>query len=342
MKRLLIITGVIIVLIALTVFTGYKQFQTAIKQPLNIPETGIVYSLKPGTSIRALGQDLEQKGIIKNARNLEWLARLDDKARKIRAGEYKIEPGLTLESLLGLFVGGKTVQYKFAIVEGTRFTDALKTLSANEEIKQHVSPDEFVTEFKAWTGEDYPEGWLYPDTYHFTRGDDDKALLLRAYQNMKTELELAWEKRQPDLPLKTPYEALILASIVEKETAVAKERPLIAGVFINRLRKGMKLQTDPTVIYGMGDQYKGNIRKKDLKKDTPYNTYTRTGLPPTPIALVGKEALEAVVNPATTEALFFVAKGGGEHQFSKTYKEHRKAVIKYQLKGKARRYKGDE
>jgi len=341
-KKILIIVTVVILFLVLAVFTAYQQFQTAIKQPLNIPEMGLIYSLKPGTSIRALSQDLEKKGIIKKSRTLEWLARREKKATKIRAGEYKLEPGLTPESLLDLFVEGKIVQYKFSIVEGTRYADALKSLLAIKEIEHSVTPETFVSDFKAWTGEDHPEGWLFPDTYYFTRDDDDKTLLLRAYQNMKTELEKAWEKRQSDLPLKTPYEALILASIVEKETAVAKERPLIAGVFINRLRKGMKLQTDPTVIYGMGDQYKGNIRKKDLKKDTPYNTYTRTGLPPTPIALVGKEALEAVVNPASTEALFFVAKGGGEHHFSKTYKEHRKAVIRYQLNGNAKRYKGDE
>lgn len=341
-KKILIISGVALLFLMLVVFVGYQQFQTAIKQPLNIPETGLIYSLKPGTSIRALSQDLEEKGIIAKAYTLEWLARREDKATKIRAGEYRVEPELTLENLLDLFVEGKAVQYKFSIVEGTRYSDVLKIISKIKEIEHTVIADNFIAEFKAWTGEDYPEGWLFPDTYYFTRDDDDKTLLLRAYQNMKIELEKAWEKRQPDLPLKTPYEALILASIVEKETAAAEERPLIAGVFINRLRKGMKLQTDPTVIYGMGDQYKGNISKKNLKKDTPYNTYTRTGLPPTPIALVGKEALEAVVNPATTEALFFVAKGGGKHQFSKTYKAHRKAVIKYLLKGNAGRYKGDE
>ena len=341
-KKAGIIIVLVIVALSVAALVVYQQFTTAIKAPLAIPESGITYRLKPGASIRAVARDLEQRGIVPKARYLEWLARRDDKATSIQAGEYRLEPGMTLESLLNLFVFGKTLQYKFSIVEGTRFQDVLKNLAANTDIKHNIDPATFVEDFKAWTGEDYPEGWLFPDTYYFTSEEDDKALLLRAWRKMKTELQAAWEQRQPDLPLKTPYEVLILASIVEKETGVADERPLIAGVFINRLRKGMKLQTDPTVIYGMGEKYKGNIRKKDLKKDTPYNTYTRTGLPPTPIALPGREALLAVVNPAETDALYFVAMGGGRHHFSKTYKEHRNAVIRYQLNGNARRYKGDE
>lgn len=341
-KKLLVTLAIISVALAGTGIYFYQQFQSSIQQPIQVPEAGLTYRIKPGTTIRSLGRDLHGRGVIQQPRYLEWLARKNKQTTAIRAGEYHLQPGLTMETLLDLFVTGKTIQHKFVIIEGTRFTDVLESLSAVDNLEQNFNKENFVEELKDWTGEDYPEGWFYPDTYYYSSSDTAKDLLLRAYEKMKSELTAAWKNRQPDLPLQTPYEALILASIVEKETAIAEERPLIAGVFINRLRKNMKLQTDPTVIYGMGDKYKGNIRKVDLKKDTPYNTYTRTGLPPTPIALSGREALQAVLNPDATEALFFVAKGGGYHEFSKTYKEHRRAVIRYQLNGRAHRYKGDE
>jgi UPF0755 protein len=203
-----------------------------------------------------------------------------------------------------------------------------------------VGPDEIMSKL-GYEGED-PEGRFLPETYFFTRNTSDLEILRRSYAAMKELLQEEWDDRDEDLPLKTPYEALILASIVEKETGVADERPMIASVFINRLKKGMKLQTDPTVIYGMGERYKGNIRKKDLQRDTPYNTYTRKGLPPTPIALPAASSIQAVLHPAESEALFFVASGGGRHYFSKTYEEHKQAVIKYLLGGDAARYKGDQ
>jgi len=341
-KKIIIILTLLVLIIAAVLGYQYQIYQIAIQQPLNITEPGQEYRLKPGTSIRSVSQEMQQMGVISHARYLEWLARENKQAGSIQAGEYFLQPGLTMETLLELFVSGRTIQHKFSIIEGTRYRDALDTVIKLDKLEQNIIPEQFEEAFKQWTGEAHPEGWLYPDTYYYASEDSAKDVLMRAYEKMKAELEKAWENRQPDLPLQSSYEALILASIVEKETAVADERPLIAGVFVNRLRKGMKLQTDPTVIYGMGDRYQGNIRKTDLKKDTPYNTYTRTGLPPTPIALSGKEALQAVVHPAETDALYFVAKGGGRHAFSKTYKEHRKAVIRYQLKGNAKRYRGDE
>lgn len=341
-KKLLILIVLVAGAAAVGIGYEYQQYRKAVTEPLSIPDAGLTYVLKPGTSIRGLGQDLQAEALIEQPRYLEWLARQTGQAASIRAGEYYLEPGLTMESLLELLTSGRTVQHKFVFIEGTRYRDALAVIQSLENVEQDVDYENFAAQFREWTGEAHPEGWFYPDTYYYSSEDTARDLLQRAYQKMQNELTVAWEQRQPDLPIKTPYEALILASIVEKETAVADERPMIAGVFVNRLRKGMKLQTDPTVIYGMGDRYKGNIRKADLKKPTPYNTYTIDGLPPTPIALSGREALQAVLHPAATDALFFVASGGGRHTFSKTYKQHRKAVIKYQLNGRASRYRGDE
>jgi len=226
------------------------------------------------------------------------------------------------------------VQHKLTIVEGSRFTDVVAQLQKAIEaglMKRVIEPDRYAEVFTEMTGEASPEGWIFPDTYHFPKGQTDKGFLRQAWQRMKETLARAWAQRQPDLPLKTPYEALILASIIEKETGAAEERPQIGGVFINRLKKGMKLQTDPTVIYGMGPDYKGNIRRSDLRKDTPYNTYVHAGLPPTPICMPGRESLRAALHPAEGKALYFVARGDGSHYFSATLKEHNRAVRKYQL-----------
>jgi len=321
---------------------GYNDYRSSLDEPLNIPAAGMTYALKPGTSMKSLALDLEQQGLIERALFLEAYAREVGLDSKIKAGEYQLDAGLNSKELLSLFVEGKTVQYRFSIIEGTRFQDALKVIAGLEDVQHTLNDQDFVATFKELTGEDHPEGWLFPDTYYYPKDITDIQLIKNAYEmTQKTLMEL-WQDREEGLPLDTPYDALVLASIVEKETAVADERPTIAGVFINRLRKGMKLQTDPTVIYGMGDEYQGNIRKKDLKTDTPWNTYTRGGLPPTPISTAGREAIEAVLHPEKTSALFFVASGGGRHAFTETYEEHRQAVIKYQLGGNASRYKGDE
>lgn len=320
-------------------------FAQGVCKPLNLPEKGSTYTINSGTSIRALATDLSNKGIIDNPWYFEVSARWLNPGKGIRAGEYYLEPGLKISNLLSIFRSGRAVQHRFTVVEGTSYRQMMKQMRAMAEdglIKASMDGEQFTQAFAKNTGETHPEGWIFPDTYQFIRGARDEALLMQAYQRMKLTLLASWEKRVEGLPIETPYEALILASIVEKETAVGEERARIAGVFTKRLRKGMRLQTDPTVIYGMGEKYQGNITKADLKRDTPYNTYTRKGLPPTPIAMPGRASIEAVMHPDETGDLYFVASGGGRHYFSKTYKEHRQAVIKYLLKGKSKRYQGDK
>ncbi len=338
----LVVTGVAIV----TGWFGYSSYQNALQKPLQNIAANSIYELKPGTTVKQLATDLESRGIIDKALYLELYSRLNKLGPTIKAGEYELEPGLTIPALLALFSTGTSLQYKFTIIEGTGFSTILENLMQEEHLQKTLDTENqkstFAAEFSKWANEDSPEGWLLPDTYYYTRNETDLDLLKRSWKAMQKYLNDAWENRADQLPLQTPYEALILASIVEKETGVASERPMIAGVFINRLNKGMKLQTDPTVIYGMGDKYTGNIRKKDLKTDTPWNTYTRKGLPPTPIAMPGREAIDAVMHPAKTSALFFVAKGGGAHHFSDSYKQHKQAVVKYLLNGNANRYQGDK
>ena len=248
------------------------------------------------------------------------------------------EPDKTLYSLVQApddMVTGRVRQYSLTLVEGWSFRDFLKALSDHEAI-DHTLKDVAYDDVMAALGHDgqHPEGRFFPDTYFIHRNTRDVDLLNRAYQQMERHLNMLWSERDDDLPFKTPYEALIMASIVEKESAVPEERPVIAGVFINRLRKGMRLQTDPTVIYGLGESYDGDIRFRDLRTDTPYNTYTRKGLTPTPIAMPGTGALKAVMHPADTEYLYFVATGdgSGQHVFSSTLEQHEKAVDKYQRK----------
>ena len=343
MKKILTLLFFLMIFSAAAIaWYGYSEYQASLEVPLALPASGMTYEVASGTNLKAVAQDLEAKGILPRAIFLELYARETGDAARIKAGEYHLEPGLDLKSLMALLVRGKTVQYRFSIIEGTRYQDALKVIASQPDVEQSIDPENFIATFQELTGEAHPEGWLFPDTYHHLKNIKDTELILNAYQMTKSTLEELWPQREADLPLATPYEALILASIVEKETAVADERPKIAGVFINRLRKGMKLQTDPTVIYGMGDAYDGNIRKADLRRDTPWNTYTRKGLPPTPISTAGREAIAAVLNPESTSALYFVASGGGRHAFTDTYAEHRKAVIKYQLGGNSSRYQGDK
>ena len=242
-------------------------------------------------------------------------------------------PSLKPDDLLALLVSGKSVGYSLTLVEGWNIRQVRAAVAGHEALKQTLEgvDDVQLMELLGLPGE-HPEGRFFPDTYRFTRGMRDLDFLRRAQRKMDRELAAAWAEKSEDAPLKSPYEALILASIVEKETGQADERPRIAGVFARRLRKGMKLQTDPTVIYGMGERFDGNIRRRDLREDTPYNTYVHAGLPPTPIAMPGREALLAAVNPAPGKAIYFVAKGDGSHAFSATLAEHNAAVRKYQLK----------
>ncbi len=309
----------------------YSDYQTFLKAPLNFQEKQI-YHLKKGKGIHALAQDLEQKGWIKQRYYLHILAKLEGQQyHNLKAGNYVLKQGIKPLELLKLLASGKTIQYQLTLLEGWNIKKVLSALAKTKKIKPQLNlKQNIMLQIEGKKG--HPEGQFFPDTYAFSENTTDIQFLKRSHQKMQHILAQEWANRAPNLPLKTPYEALILASIVEKESARANERALIAGVFTTRLKKGMRLQTDPTVIYGMGAEYKGNIRRKDLRKDTPYNTYTRKGLPPTPICMVGKEALQATLHPKEDGSLYFVAKGrSGTHYFSKTLKEHNRAVRKYQL-----------
>jgi UPF0755 protein len=287
-----------------------------------------------GSSIRTLANQLIDKGLLEHKNYFLIWGKLMRQETRLQAGEYLLNDDLSLSALLDNMVTGNVVQHNITLVEGFTFHQILQTIEHSEVITGELSDlsDEQIMARLGHAGE-HPEGRFYPDTYHVSRGITDTELLKRAYDTMSGILEEEWLQREPDLPLKSSYEALILASIVEKESAIAEERPLIAGLFINRLRKNMRLQTDPTVIYGI-ENYDGNIRFKDLRKDTPYNTYTRSGLPPTPIASPGREAIHATLHPDKTNYLYFVAygDGSGRHVFSTNLKDHEKAVDLYQRK----------
>ncbi len=339
MRIILTVLSMIMVLAMTAIVVDFFGY---IDGRIDLKDSEQVFVLKPGSSLSSASRELAQMEVITRPFYWKVYARINGKANQLKAGEYLLTEPLTPGLLLDQLVGGKTLQYSVTIPEGWTFAQMRAAIAGNERIEQQSADLTDQEVVKSLGLDDHPEGWFLPETYFFTTGTSDTELLRRSHLAMKKVLEAEWISREEGLPLKSPYEALILASIVERETAVADERPTIAAVFINRLRKGMRLQTDPTVIYGMGDRYKGNIRKSDLKRDTPYNTYTRQGLPPTPIALPSAASIRAVLNPADSEALFFVASGGGRHHFTNTYEEHKQAVIKYLLGGNASRYKGDQ
>ncbi len=326
MKRLLAITGILGLIAASAVLFFTQQYRHFLETPLSLPAKAYIVQVEPGTSGSSIIKHLARSGITRDSWHWRLLMRLEPPA--IKTGEYQLTPGMLPRELLQWLSSGTVVQYRFTLVEGWTFGQLLQAL-ANNDVLEHVldeDADKARAAIIARLGMDHPEGWFFPETYQFTRGDSDADILDRAYRVMRKELKSAWEARNDDLPLESPYELLILASIIEKETAQADERGQIAGVFIRRLQKGMRLQTDPTVIYGMGDSFDGNIRRRDLKADTPYNTYTRSGLPPTPIAMPGRASLLAAAQPDIGDALYFVADGTGGHTFSATLQEHREAV----------------
>ncbi len=296
-----------------------------------------IYAVKPGMTLRALARELSSRGVLPESHSFVWLAYLTGHQRDLKSGEYRFRNGMTARELLEQIVAGRVVEYPVVLVEGWTFRQFLDAIGEAPKLTHTLTglSPRAIMERLGHKGE-HPEGRFFPDTYYYSSGQTELAILANAYDKMQKLLQQEWEKRDNNLPFRDAYEALILASIVEKETGRADERRLIAGVFVNRLRHGMKLQTDPTVIYGMGESFDGNLRLKDLRRDTPYNTYTRTGLPPTPVAMPGKESLQAVLHPVINGALFFVSRGDGSHDFSATLEEHNKAVIKYQLKGKPR------
>lgn len=312
----------------------WNDYRTYVDSPAPI-EPEQTYHVEKGMYYNALIKDLNARNIIKKPVYMRIMARLQPNLTRIKAGEYRLEPGMTPRQIIEKMVRGDTLRYQFTIIEGTRWSDLRNALAREQLLDQQTAGmnEQQISEALGLESPT-PEGMFLAETYQFERGMSDLDLLTHAHQALKQTLERAWSERKEDLPLKSPYEALILASIVEKETAVPEERPRIAGVFVRRLSRGMRLQTDPTVIYGMGEAYKGNIRRSDLRRSTPYNTYVIDGLPPTPIAMVGADAIEAAVNPAPGTALYFVAKGDGSHRFSDTLAEHNKAVARYQLKRK--------
>jgi UPF0755 protein len=321
-----------LLLLAATAITMslYRSFQTT---EISLPEKELVYSIPAGTSLKQLAFDLHRRGIIDQPRFLILLGRQLDVARRLKTGEYTFVQGMTPRSLLQQVTDGRVIQYSLTLVEGQTFREILERIFSHPVIENTLDglDDGEIMARLGHPGE-HPEGRFLPDTYNFPRSTTDLAFLRRAYNAMAERLQAEWEGRQEGLPFKSAEEALILASIVEKETGRVEERPVIAGVFVRRLQKGMKLQTDPTVIYGMGETFDGNIRLRDLRKDTPYNTYTRTGLPPTPIAMPGVDAIHAVLHPADGDSLYFVAMGEGRHYFSSTLEQHNRAVDKFQRK----------
>jgi UPF0755 protein len=326
LKKFIIIT--LLALIGITLTFAY-QLDKALNTPLAIEQESLL-TVKPGSSISLFAKQLEKKQWIKNRFWVRNYGRLFPQKVNIKAGTYLISKDTNLSALLTQLNVGKEHQFSITFIEGTRFTDALLILSQHPHIKHSLS-GKSVADIANTIGIDAvnPEGWLFPDTYAFTANTLDVTLLKRAYSNMQTQLDLLWEKRAKNLPYKSAYEALIMASIIEKETSYVAEQPLISSVFVNRLRKRMRLQTDPTIIYGLGDRYKGDITYAHKREKTAYNTYRINGLPPTPIAMAGLSALKATLNPATSDYFYFVSGGNGKHVFSKTLAEHNLAVRRY-------------
>ena len=303
-------------------------------EPLTLPTPTFAFDVRPGYSLSAVARDLGNAGVLPHPIALVALARMRSVDRNIKAGSYEIESGITLPRLLAKLTQGDVAQRAIVIVEGATFGDLKRALRGNPDVKNTVldlSDEELMAQLGV-PGTN-PEGRFFPDTYFFAAGSTDVTILNRARKALDQRLSAAWEQRSNDLPFTTPDQALILASIVEKETGKAVDRPLIASVFINRLKKGMRLQSDPTVIYGMGNKFDGDLRKRDLEADTAFNTYTRDGLPPAPIALPSQAAIDAVLNPPTTEYLYFVARGDGTSKFSSTLLDHNRAVSKFQKGG---------
>jgi UPF0755 protein len=325
--------GMLLIFGGLALAWAWTELQSFLATPLRVGQGGMVFQVPRGASLAEIARDLEARGAIDDARYLQWYGRYTGQAKRIKAGEYHLSDGLVPDALLALLVSGKTVSYRLTLVEGWNIRQVRAALAAHPVLEQTLAGvDDAGLMARLGRPDTHPEGRFFPDTYLFERGTTDLAFLRRALQRMDEELAAAWAARAEDLPLQSPEEALILASIVEKETGLAAERKSIAGVFTRRLRKGMKLQTDPTVIYGIGDAFDGNLRRSDLREDTPYNTYVHTGLPPTPICMPGRDALRAAVEPAEGRALYFVARGDGSHAFSATLEQHNAAVRKYQLK----------
>lgn len=323
-KRLMVIVGALLVLAGawLTIYVNI---------PTTPPKLPYDFTVKEGSTLKSVARQLTQEGLLDKAWPFVLLVRLHGKAGALKAGSYQLTQPVSPLRLFHMITEGDISLSGITFIEGWTFKQMRQALDADENVTHDttgLSNLEIAEKLGLETSQ--PEGLFFPDTYYFSIGMSDLAILKRANRVMESKLADYWAHRDPGLPYRTPYEALIMASIVEKETGQGKERPMIAGVFLNRLHIGMRLQTDPTVIYGMGESYNGNIRKQDLLTDSPYNTYTRVGLPPTPIAMPGAASIQAVLHPARSKALYFVSRGDGTHQFSATLEEHNRAVWRYQ------------
>jgi UPF0755 protein len=301
------------------------------QRPLPMASDRVEFRVPAGAGVRSIAQIAQSAGVGVQPDAMVAAARITGTASDLRAGRYAVERGITLAGLLAKLKAGDVLREKLTVVEGITYRELRALLASSSELKPESAKLSNAELLKAvGANEPHPEGLFAPDTYVYDPGTSDLDVLRQAYRRQMKWLQDAWDARGPELPYKTPYEALIMASIVEKETGQPSEREQIAGVFVNRLRLGMLLQTDPTVIYGLGEKFDGNLRKRDLVTDTPYNSYTRAGLPPTPIALPGRASIEAALKPAKTSALYFVARGDGTSQFSSTLSEHNRAVDRYQ------------
>ena len=337
MKKFFVFLLIILLILGGVGFWGYQKLTEFVHTPVNVTQDQLL-TIERGTTGSKLAALLEQEKILEHADLLPWLLKLQPQLNKVKAGTYSLTGVKTLQDLLDMLNSGKEAQFSVKFIEGKTFKEWRKNLENAPHLKQTLQGK---TDKEIMALLDIPavakavyewnniDGWLYPDTYNYTPNSTDLELLKRSTTRLQKALDKAWNERDENLPLEDPYQMLILASIVEKETGIAAERPQVASVFINRLKANMKLQTDPTVIYGMGENYTGNIRKKDLETITPYNTYMIEGLPPTPIAMVSESALQAVAHPDKTDFYYFVADGSGGHKFTRNLNEHNKAVQEY-------------
>ena len=337
MKKFFIFLLIILLILGGVGFWGYQKLTEFVHTPVNVTQDQLL-TIERGTTGSKLAALLEQEKILEHADLLPWLLKLQPQLNKVKAGTYSLTGVKTLQDLLDMINSGKEAQFSVKFIEGKTFKEWRKNLENAPHLKQTLQgkTDKEIMALldipavaKAVYEWNNMDGWLYPDTYNYTPNSTDLELLKRSATRLQKALDKAWSERDENLPLADPYQMLILASIVEKETGIAAERPQVASVFINRLKANMKLQTDPTVIYGMGENYTGNIRKKDLETMTPYNTYMIEGLPPTPIAMVSESALQAVAHPEKTDFYYFVADGSGGHKFTRNLNEHNKAVQEY-------------
>lgn len=335
-RRALGLVAAALMAIAIAAHLAWRDMEQNLDRPVPLTSAEL-FELRPGMSVNSVGQAFVARGWLRHALYLRIEATRHELSARLQAGYYEILPGETPRALLRKFAAGDVKTYTVTFVEGSTFAEIRRQTASLPGIVHELrdaTPEDVMAALGA-QGQS-PEGWLFPSTYHYRHNSTDRALLSRAYRQMNEVLAKHWKNRAPDLPYASPYEALVMASIVEKETGKSAERPAVAGVFVRRLQKKMRLQTDPTVIYGLGPAFDGNLRRTDLERDTPYNTYTRAGLPPTPICSPGEASIAASLAPAAGEALYFVARGDGSHVFSDTLEAHNAAVREYQLRGERR------